>query len=286
MKGGRRALGAVMDISLPPVAPVPSPYGGLSRHGVSYALRTGFRPLLLDLHVPAGEGPFPVAVWLHGGAFREGDRRYLPSTLRPGSVFEALVAAGIAVATVDYRLSGEAHYPAQLDDVTAALRYLRKYAGELGLDTDRLGVWGESAGGTLAALAALTTDAVTAAVCWYPPTDLAALGHHGPDSPVTQLLGGCSSELVAEADRASPVRHVTPDAPPFLLVHGVQDDLVPLSQSEALHERLLAAGARSVLVPVEGAGHCFGEYPDTSGLIADAVAFLSAELSVRTAQGS
>ncbi|MFD7732261.1 alpha/beta hydrolase fold domain-containing protein [Kitasatospora phosalacinea] len=272
-----------MDLSLPPVSPVPSPYGGFSRHGVSYALRTGFRPLLLDLHVPAGEGPFPVVVWLHGGAFREGDRRYLPDTLRPGSVFEALVAAGVAVATVDYRLSGEAVFPAQLDDVTAALRYLRRYADELGLDVDRLGVWGESAGATLGALAALTTDAVSAAVCWYPPTDLTSLGHHGPDSPLTQLLGGSPSELPAAAAQASPLRQVTSAAPPFLLVHGVQDEQVPFAQSEALHGRLLAAGARSALVPVEGAGHCFTGYPDVPGLVADGVAFLAAELAPRPA---
>ncbi|WP_158585344.1 alpha/beta hydrolase [Kitasatospora sp. SolWspMP-SS2h] len=272
-----------MDLSLPPVAPVPSPSGGLTRHGVSYALRTGFRPLLLDLHVPAGAGPFPVVVWLHGGAFRAGDRRYLPDTVRPGAVFEALVAAGVAVATVDYRLSGEAVFPAQLDDVTAALGYLRAYAGELGLDVDRLGVWGESAGATLGALAALTTDAVAAAVCWYPPTDLAALGHDGPDSPITRLLGGPAAELPEAAALASPARRVGPGAPPFLLVHGVRDEQVPFAQSEALHERLRAAGARSVLVPVEGAGHCFTGYPDVPGLVAQAVAFLSRELAARPA---
>ncbi|QKW18095.1 alpha/beta hydrolase [Kitasatospora sp. NA04385] len=272
-----------MDLSLPPVAAVPAAHGGLVRHGVSYALHTGFRPLLLDLHVPAGPGPFPVVVWLHGGAFRAGDRRYLPDTLRPDSVFEALVAAGVAVATVDYRLSGEAVFPAQLDDVTAALRYLRAYAGELGLDADRLGVWGESAGATLGALAALTTDAVSAAVCWYPPTDLAALGHGGPDSPIHQLLGGAPAELPGPAALASPVRQVTPAAPPFLLVHGVQDEQVPFAQSEALHERLLAAGARSVLRPVEGARHCFAGYPDVPALVADAVAFLAAELAPRPA---
>lgn len=155
----------------------------ISRLGLTYATVPGFRPLLLDLHRPADPAPAPVVVWIHGGGFQSGDRRYLPDTLEPGSLFAAATSAGLAVATIDYRLSGEAHFPAQLADVSAALDYLRCHTVELGLDGERIAIWGESAGGTLAALAALTDGGLRAAVCWYPLTDLMARWPERTDSP-------------------------------------------------------------------------------------------------------
>ncbi|GAA5022624.1 hypothetical protein GCM10025734_79070 [Kitasatospora paranensis] len=203
-----------MDLHLAPVPPRPAPDGGRVFEGLSYALREGFRPLLLDLHVPpAGGGPAPVVVWIHGGAFLSGDRRHLPETLTPGSLFEAFTAAGIAVATIDYRLSGEAVFPAQLDDVRSAIAYLRYYADVLGIDTGRLGASGESAGGALAALAALTPQVgggpgeasppgIAAAVLWYPVTDLALRDATAVDSPEAKLLGGAPAELPEQAAAA------------------------------------------------------------------------------------
>lgn len=132
--------------SLAPVVPRPTVSGGQVFEGLSYALRPGYRPLLLDLWTPPrapGGAPPPLVLWLHGGGLLSGDRRYLPDTLAPGSVFEALTAAGLAVASPDYRLAREAPYPAQLDDLRAALAYLRVHACGLGVDPTRLGLWGE-----------------------------------------------------------------------------------------------------------------------------------------------
>ena len=117
--------------------------GSLRYEGITYAAPIGYRPLQLDLWVPAGEtAAVPLVVWIHGGAWLFGDRRYLPPTLRPDQLFDELLAAGFAVATIDYRLSLEAKFPAQLHDAKAAVRYLRTHADQLGLDPGRVGVWG------------------------------------------------------------------------------------------------------------------------------------------------
>ncbi|MDQ1726860.1 MAG: hypothetical protein QOK14_905, partial [Frankiaceae bacterium] len=137
-------------------------------HGKTHTFQyvRGYRPLDLDLYVPAGVVSPPVVVWIHGGSFHSGDRRGMPPTVAPGAVFDVLTSAGMAVASIDYRLSGEAHFPAQLEDVHAAIAYLTSNAEALGVRQGRLGVWGESAGGCLAALAALTSAEVAAAVTW------------------------------------------------------------------------------------------------------------------------
>ncbi|MFC1420826.1 alpha/beta hydrolase fold domain-containing protein [Streptacidiphilus cavernicola] len=269
-----------MDPFLPPVKPRTTPTGGLVYEGISFSLPQGYRPLLLDLHLPEGtSGPVPVVVWIHGGAFWSGDRRYLPDTVAPGAVFEALLEAGIAVATIDYRLSGEARFPAQLDDVQAALAYLRTFADTLGLDLSRLGIWGESAGATLAALAALSSEGVSAAVLWYPATDLTAMAPENPDGPIGRLLGGASAQLPESAVQASPLTQVSEAAPPFLLLHGTADKQLPPRHSESLHAKLLEAGARSTYLPVPDAGHCFVGCPDVPALIDTSVAFLAQELT-------
>ena len=259
---------------------------GITHEGLIYAELQGFRPLRLDLHVPDAAGttsPVPVVVWLHGGAFWAGDRRHLPASLAPNAMFDAFAAAGIAVATIDYRLSGEARFPAQLNDLRTAIRYLRSNASRWGLDVERVGVWGESSGGTLAALAALTPsdDAadlpLAAAVLWCSPTDLVALRHF---SAIYGLLGSSTDEgLLAAATQASPVTHVRHDAPPFLIMHGSADATVSVEQGELLHKELLAAGARSSFVPVEDAGHVFVGYPDAQLLAEQVVAFFSREFT-------
>ena len=166
---------------------------------VAYAELHGFRPLLLDLYVPPASAdpttdPPPLVIWIHGGGFHSGDRRILPETYPPNSVFDRLVAAGVAVATVDYRLSAEATFPAQIDDVHAAIEYLRRFAPAYGIDADRIGTWGESAGGALAALAGLTSGQVSAVVAWYPLTDLTR--HHADrsDSVEAELLGAAPAD--------------------------------------------------------------------------------------------
>jgi acetyl esterase/lipase len=265
--------------------------------GLTYAEIRGYRPLLLDLHVPASasaEAPVPFVVWMHGGAFWSGDRRCLPSNLAPNAVFDTLVAAGIAAATIDYRFSGEARYPAQLHDVRAAVRYLRSNAATWGLDPTRVGVWGESSGGLLGALAALApadeagepapsadTEAVidlplTAAVTWCSPTELVRLRHF---SAISGLLGVADDALEAAAVQASPVTHVHSDAPPFLIMHGDADTTVPIEHAELLHEALLDVGARSTLATIKGADHVFKGHPDAQQLVDQAAAFFSQEFA-------
>ena len=130
--------------------------GGSVIREVPYASPPGFRPLLLDLYLPARR-PCPAVVWVHGGAFLMGSRSLLPGMLERAELFRRLPAEGIAVASIDYRLSGEASFPAQLHDVKAAIRWLRARGSEAGIDPDRLAVWGESAGGHLAAMATVTS---------------------------------------------------------------------------------------------------------------------------------
>jgi acetyl esterase/lipase len=244
---------------LPPTEPTRRDDGTLHYAGVTYAVAFGYRPLQLDLWVPATETPAPLVVWIHGGGFMFGDRRYLPETLRPNQVFDALLDAGLAVATIDYRHALEAPFPAQLLDAKAAIRYLRAHADELGVSSERIGVMGESAGGHIAALLGLTahrpdlegshgvvgpSSAVDVVVDWYGPADLATMPRRNPPphiaaklppelllAPEDQLTRGLEGPVL---DDASPITHVTAGAPPFLLVHGTADWLVPYAQSEQL----------------------------------------------------
>ncbi|MGW6686191.1 alpha/beta hydrolase fold domain-containing protein [Streptomyces sp. NPDC054961] len=302
------------DMTWPPPpyrAPVPAVTGAdgvRSFDGVTYATTPGFRPRLLDVRVPAGDGPFAAVVWIHGGGWLDGDRRYPPPTVPVELLHGAVLGAGLALVSIDYRHSLEAPFPAQLHDVKAAIRYVRAYADALGIDPGRIGVWGESAGGHLAALAGLvgadTPDAVAlegthgvgagetgvrAVVDWYGVSDLVSLADHpmpampgGSDfpDPYEALLGGSESERPERARIASPVTYATAGSnpPPFLLVHGTGDGLVPYSQSEQLAQALTRAGGDVTLTPVEGADHIFLGSPDIRQIVTDSVAFLARHL--------
>jgi acetyl esterase/lipase len=237
-----------------------------------------------------------------------GNRQLLPPGLRPGQLFEELLAAGLAVATIEYRHAREAPFPAQLHDAKAAVRWLRHHAGALGIDAGRVGIAGESAGGHLAALVGLTADrpelegdvgvlgpssAVDVVVDWYgvssvetmpaivpPPHVVAMLPPEALVPPLDVLLDG-----VATATRAavSPVAHVHTGAPPFLLLHGTADPVVPYAQSELLAEALRAAGADVRLEPVPGAVHGWDGYRDADAIVRRSVDFLAAALH-RTVQ--
>lgn len=261
-----------------------TPWRDPTYRDVQYAIAEGYRPLLLDLTLPAERHqPSPVVVCIHGGAWITGSHKSTPDEhVDHRSIWDAFLARGLAVASVQYRHSAEAVFPAQLHDVKAAVRWLRRYGNELALDPDRIGVWGESAGGHLAALLAMNTSVpelegdigvtgvdsrVKAAVAWYPPTDLTAiqeqmpigstLRHDQPDSPESLLLGSTPASDLARAVRASPITHVAPGAAPILLVHGDRDDVVPYEQSVALHRRMVQIGRVSTLLTVPGANHCF-----------------------------
>ena len=245
---------------------------------LTYSVIRGFRPLLMDLHLPDGVDRAPVVVWIHGGSFHSGDRRWLHRTFPRNSVYTTLTSAGIACAAIDYRLSAEATWPAQRDDVAAAIDFLLAHADEYGLDADRLAVWGDSAGGHLALTAGLTSPHVRAVVAWYPITDIATMEEGADDDFYSPLLGcwpATSPDRVADA---SPITHVTPDAPPCLLVHGTADTLVPASQSERMHARLLDAGVDSTYQAIAGAGHGFEGHPDVGALVSGSVAYLRGRL--------
>jgi acetyl esterase/lipase len=273
-------------LPLPPPAhalPLPAPHAGAGGvrllHGVPYAAIPGVRPLELDLVLPPEtDAAVPVVVFLHGGGWRVGSRHTAGPAYRGASPtpFERVAQAGIAVASVDYRLSGEARFPAQLHDAKAAVRWLRARAGDVGIDPGRIAAWGESAGGHLAELLGLTTDdeslegdvgltgttsRVCAVVAWYAPSDVAAVATDtgaDPADPATreaQLLGAPAPEVPERAAQASPVTHVSPGAPPFLLLHGAADRFVPSVQSERLYAALVEAGVEAELDLYEGADH-------------------------------
>ncbi|MEV6754623.1 alpha/beta hydrolase [Streptomyces sp. NPDC051214] len=254
----------------PDVAPLPAPHPRVLR-GVPYGEVDGARPLELDLWLPvdAGNGPAPLVLFVHGGAWRRGRRDDMGLRTRdwnPGPLAR-IAAAGFAVACADYRLSGEATFPAPLDDLRAALRWLRLRAPELGVDTARTVVWGESAGGHLASLLALDPAvAASGAVIWYAPSDLTVprgpFDPHSAATPEALLLGAAPAAVPEAARAASPVTRVHRDAPPFLLVHGERDTMVPVTHSETLAARLREAGARVELRTVPDADHGWHGAPD------------------------
>jgi acetyl esterase/lipase len=285
---------------LPPPEPRVQADGSKRYEGVTYAAAPGYRPLQLDVWVPPSPSPPFLVVWIHGGAWMFGDRRYLPETLRPNQLFEELVAAGLAVATIDYRHALEAQFPAQLHDAKAAIRYLRLHADVLGINTERIGVWGESAGGHLAALAGLTahhpelegaigvlrqSSTVDVVVDWYGVADLGlqprekraaeVLAMLPPEmlTPPEELLAGGQDEHTLAA--ASPITYVAPGAPPFLLIHGTADTVVPYEQSEVLAQALTEAGVPVRLVPIEGADHIFNGHDDIDGIVRLSVEYLA-----------
>jgi acetyl esterase/lipase len=266
----------------------PGPGGTRLIPGVPYAGIPGARPLELDLYLPAEQaGPVPVVVFLHGGGWRLSSRHlagpaYLGAAPTP---FERVAQAGIAVASIDYRLSGEATWPAQLHDAKAAVRWLRVRAADLGIDPDRIAAWGESAGGHLAELLGLTGDdallegevgfvgtssRVAAVVSWYAPSDVAAIASDtgaDPADPRTreaQLLGAPPADVPELAAQASPISHVSTAAPPFLLLHGRADRMVPCPQSERLYAALLEAGVEVEFDVYEDADHMWLGTPEVA----------------------
>jgi acetyl esterase/lipase len=255
--------------------------------GLEYAAPLGFRPLLLDLYLPpAGPDPAPLVVFMHGGGWLRGDRAMVGpgfAAWRPGPLAR-LAADGFAVASVDYRLSGEARFPAQLEDVSAAVEWLTGQAGRYGFDADRIVLWGESAGAHLAALLGLRSQGrVRGVVDWYGPADLTALAEQvGPAGALTadpldtreaRLLGAPVADVPELARAASPLSHVRAGAPPFLIAHGRADRAVPFPQSQALAEALAAAGADVRLEGVDDADHMWVGVADLSPLYQAVVAF-------------
>jgi len=237
------------------------------------------RALHLDLYVPAGTAPAPVIVWVHGGGWQSGDKSL-------GAQHPALRqrGRGYAVASVEYRLSGEAIFPAQIADCKAAIRWLRANAARYRLDPQRIAAWGSSAGGHLVALLgtsagvgsledpaqghARESSAVRAVVDWYGPTDFLRMdpSHLLAGSPESRLLGCTVTECPERVALANPISYVDRADPAFLIQHGSADPVVNLRQSELMHSALTAAGVPSTLTVLPGAGHGGGEFTAASNV--------------------
>ncbi len=278
--------------------------GGRFYREVPYATPWGFRPLMLNLSVPKGKGPHPVIVFIHGGAWGIGHPAITNPVYRKMDFLNRFHKAGFAVARISYRFSHEAKFPTQLHDCKAAIRYLRKHAEHLEIDTKRFASFGDSAGGHLAALVGLTgnnkklegkvgvtegSSAVQCVVNWFGPTEFLTMSKQkrklhkrgnsdAADSPESILIGGALQRNKAKARAASPITYAHKSAPPMLLQYGDKDRLVPYEQGEALYEALKAKGCKVTLQRVAGADHCFWGV-DASPIVDDAIAFLKKTLA-------
>lgn len=224
------------------------------------------RPLKLNLMKARSDKPLPVIIWLCGGAWVMMDKNYHTPEM------EYLAENGFAVASVEYRTSNEARFPSQIEDVKAAIRFLRAHAKQFGLDAEHIGIMGESAGGYLSILAGtsgstrifdvgenLEYSSSVQAVCdWYGPSDFvefAKENNGSADSPEALLMGGPAHRVPEVAEAANPCTYLSPETPPFLILHGNQDHTVPFSQSEILYERLTANQTPVEFYELDGADH-------------------------------
>ena len=253
-----------------PQVPVTFPGGVRAWRDVTYQQQPGFRPQIVDIYVPAGKGPHPLVLYIHGGGWMGGHTRQSGAFMDFPRMLASLAAEGFTVASVEYRLSGEAPFPAQARDVNAAIRFLAGHAAAYQIDPARIGVFGGSAGGHLAALAALscrdtTLDpaaandpCITAAVTWYGVMDFAALPKlDQPGSAENRLLGCNGPCSAAQVRAASPISYVSAKAPPMLIIAGENDRTVPPAQSHALEAALRAAGAEVRAIYYPGIDHSF-----------------------------
>lgn len=262
------------------------PFGVTGLPDLVYA-NPGGRALTLDLYLPPGPAaaPRPLVVYIHGGLWTDGSKRTSGAFENWPRALAALASYGVVVASIDYRRADEATFPAQIQDVKQALRWLRSKAGPYGIDRSKVLVWGADAGGQLAALAAVSCGAAglepqaaaappnpvigpgqrppppvdesacaQAAVMWYGVTDLTRLG----DMPQANRFLGCTPPDCGPQRRlASPLGYVDRDVPPFLIIHGMEDLVVPVSQAARMNVQIQQKGGSVELVLLPGVGYGF-----------------------------
>ena len=261
--------------------------------------------LLLDMLIPTSVSePTPVLIWIHGGGWRSGTRAPIPTRATN------LCPRGYAVVSIDYRLTGVARWPAQIQDSRAAVRWIRAHATQYNFDPGRIAAWGNSAGGHLAAMLATAggvrrgtvgsatvdlegtvggnlqySSRVQAGVSWYPLTDFLQERFYpmnrdfdGASSYEGSLLGGRMQDRPELAETANPIGYVSPGDPPMLVMHGTADRTVPFNQSELLVDALLDNGVDARLYAIEGAGHS-SSYFDRSTPLNVVYAFLDRVLA-------
>ena len=266
-------------------------------------------PLHLDIYVPPGDGPFPLVVWIHGGGWEAGDK-----SLDPGFV-QYILEQGLALASVEYRLTVDTRFqdrifPAQIEDVKGAIRFMRAHATEYGLDPNRVAAWGASAGGHLAALVGTSggvaelegdvggnldrSSRVLATADYFGPADFKTFAEQDgwaavPDGPLSLLFGHDMEDILAHWDdpappypdlvalavSAGPVTFVDAADPPFFISHGNADTVVSVLQSDELTAALQAAGVPVEYHRIPGAGHDGSAMP-----IVETLTFLQSALAV------
>lgn len=243
----------------------------------------GNRVLTMDILRPKilPEAPLPAMLWIHGGGWREGSKKDGIRRLL------SFAQSGYFCASIEYRLSHEAIFPAQIEDCKCAIRCLRARAKEFHLDSQRIGVWGSSAGGHLAALLGTShhvkelegqggwqefSSRVQAVCDWFGPTDFlkmnnfpSEIDHDAADAPEAMLIGGPIQSNPEKAAKANPIAYLTPEAPPFLIMHADDDLIVPLNQSQLLFEALQKVGTEVTFDVVKNGGH--GKHFDSSELL-------------------
>jgi len=244
---------------------------------------------VMDIYLPEGDGPFPVVVLIHGGAFKMGDKRMETRNA------EALVAKGYAAASINYRLSGEAKFPAQIHDCKAAVRFLRANAATYHLNPDKIGSWGASAGGNLSAMLGTSSGTaelegkelgnagfssrVLASVDWFGPinfltmdAEASALGFtintNSESSPESQLVGKAIQSAPDLVKKANPATYITKDDAAFFIQAGSMDRNIPYTQSRNFYEALIKVlgGEKVSFELLEGAGHGGPQFSSPSNL--------------------
>jgi alpha-L-fucosidase 2 len=286
----RLLVPAVISLSLA-AAPI-------DRKDVEFA-HPGAKPLLLDLHIPEGNGPFAAAILIHGGGFDEGSRS---TNVRP--LFEPLANAGIAWFSIDYRLAPEAHFAEAITDVYTAIRWLKAHAAEYHVDPDRIAIIGESAGGLLVNYAGTheTPDTKTRAVVdFYGPVDygklalerrahperfnMTSINRHASNGGGIRFFGvdALDEAGLAKLQKLAPISGVHKGMPPFLCIHGTKDDQVPYDQSTTLCDAMHKTGASCELIAIQDGGHGMGGWraPEMQHWKAEMVEWLRKTLDVR-----
>jgi acetyl esterase/lipase len=247
---------------------------------------------MLDIYLPANtKGKIPLVIFIHGGAWLSNDK-YADMGYMKKTIAE-IVGSGFALASIDYRFSTEAVFPAQIQDCNRAVSYLYDNANKYGFDTNRFAVMGFSAGGHLASMLGLSKNnsienffmpgtnksfSIKAVVDFYGPAELLLFsGNNDPASPESILLGATAIDRPDLAKAASPVTYVDKNDPPFLIIHGEKDDMVSVKQSQLLRSWLTVAGVPNELIIVKDAPH-YGVMFDADEVRNKVLLFLKKEL--------
>ena len=227
--------------------------------------KAGERSLKLDIYKPKNPAAdsLPAIVWIHGGGWRNGDK-----SSGQGRLAEFVSSGNYVGVSVGYRLSGEAVWPAQIHDCKAAIRWIRANAKEQGIDPERIGLWGSSAGGHLVSLLGTSSDIeeldgnngtpgvssrVACVVDFCGPAEMTIFKHQA-----ATMLFGSEENKMAHGKIASPAAHASKDDPPILIVHGTDDRTVPIEQAELFHGKLKDVGVDVTFIKMEGGGHGIG----------------------------